>query len=162
MCALYLTHGVLIWYGPFSLLCILCYLLFCDIVLLCVTVFLQCIVLFIVLVLYCVCLWCTCCYPNWGFSVLFPQLWGKCQGITRKDGARPPLPKLVLNFLIVMDIPNFFIVMYVPFSVSCVLFVRKCVLYYCYRVSTQLQLNIYHVISNWQDQPRGLVVRVAD
>jgi hypothetical protein len=32
------------------------------------------IVVFIVLVLYCVCLWCTFCYRNWGFSVLFPQL----------------------------------------------------------------------------------------
>jgi hypothetical protein len=36
----------------------------------------------------------------------------------------------------------FFIVMYVPFSVFCVLFVCKCVLYYCHRVSTQLQLKI--------------------
>jgi hypothetical protein len=72
-----------------------CSVLFWDIVLLCVTVFLLCIVLFIVLVLYCVCLWCTCCYPNWGFSVLFPQLEGKCQGITRTDGTRPSLPKLV-------------------------------------------------------------------
>jgi hypothetical protein len=33
--------------------------------------------------------------------------------------------------------------MYVPFSVFCVLFVCKYVLYYCHRVSTQLQLNIY-------------------
>jgi hypothetical protein len=50
-------------YFPFlssALLCILCSLLFCDIVLLCVTFLLLCIVLFIVLVLYCVCLCSTC------------------------------------------------------------------------------------------------------
>jgi hypothetical protein len=40
---------------------------------------------------------------------------------------------------------NFLIVLYVPFSVFCVLFVCKCVLYYCQRVSTQLQLNIYTI-----------------
>jgi hypothetical protein len=57
------------------LCCVFC-VLYCSVtlLLLCVTVFLLCIVLFIVLVLYCFCLWCTCCYPNWGFSVLFPQL----------------------------------------------------------------------------------------
>jgi hypothetical protein len=33
--------------------------------------------------------------------------------------------------------------MYVPFFVFCVLFVCKCVLYYCHQVSTQLQLYIY-------------------
>jgi len=30
-------------------------------------------------------------YPDWGFSVFFPQLQGKCQGIPRKDGARSAL-----------------------------------------------------------------------
>jgi len=29
--------------------------------------------------------------------------------------------------------------------VFCALLVCKCVLYYCQRVSTQLQLNIYHI-----------------
>jgi hypothetical protein len=72
-----------------------------------------------------------------GFSVPFPKLQDKCQGTTRKDGARPALPKLVLSFLIVM---------YVPCFVFCVLSVWKCVLYYCHPVSTQLQLNIYHII----------------
>jgi hypothetical protein len=38
---------------------------------------------------------------------------------------------------------NFFIVMYVPFSVLCMLFVCKYVLYFCHRVSTQLQIYIY-------------------
>jgi hypothetical protein len=37
--------------------------------------------------------------------------------------------------------------MYVPFSVFCVLFVCKCVLYCCRRESTQLRLNIYHIMS---------------
>jgi hypothetical protein len=54
------------------------------------------------------------------------------------DGARPALPKLV-NLLIVMCMFNCLIVMFVPFSVFCVLFVCKCALYYCHRMSTQLQ-----------------------
>ena len=57
--------------------------------------------------------------------MLFTQLQGKCQGKTRKDRTRPAL------FLI-----------FVSFSV---LFVCICVLNYCQRATTKLQLNIYHI-----------------
>jgi hypothetical protein len=45
--------------------------------------------------------------PDWGFSVLFPQLLGKCQGKTHKDGARPAL------FLIVVLFCVFFVLFYI-------------------------------------------------
>jgi hypothetical protein len=74
-------------------------------------------------------------FPDWGFSVGFPQLCGKCQGKTRRDGARPALFQ---TFCVVLCI--------VCFVSFCVLFMCKCVLYYCHRVATQLQLNIsYHI-----------------
>jgi hypothetical protein len=67
--------------------------------------------------LFCVHCFCYCslflllfiCYPNWGFSLLFPQLWGKCQGIIRKMGHGRHLP-------------IFLSVYYFPISVLCVLF----------------------------------------
>jgi len=62
------------------------------------------------------------------FPVLLPQLYGKCQGKTRKDGARPALFQ---NFCVVLCI--------VCFVSFCVLCVCKCVLYYCHRVATQLR-----------------------
>jgi len=46
-------------------------------------------------------------YPVRGFSVLFPQLYGKCQGKTRKDGARPAL------FLVVVLLYVIFVLFYV-------------------------------------------------
>jgi hypothetical protein len=77
------------------------------------------------------------------FPVPFPQFQGKCQGKTRKDGARPLSSKFLccsMYFCIVLCIFCF-----VSFSV---LFECICVLYDCHRVATQLHLNIsYHIIS---------------
>ena len=81
-------------------------------------------------------------YPDWGFSVLFPQLYSKCQGIPRKDGARPAL------FLISELCCSMYCFVSITFcSINClfvffyVLFVCKCVLHYRHRMSTQLQLT---------------------
>jgi hypothetical protein len=59
-------------------------------------------------------------YPDWDFSVLFPQLQGKCQGISRKDGARSAL------FLISEQCCS--IHCFVSIVLFYVLFVCKCVL----------------------------------
>jgi hypothetical protein len=45
-------------------------------------------------------------------------------------------------------LPNFCVVCIVCFVSYSVLFLRVCILYYCHRVATQLQLNIsYRIIS---------------
>jgi hypothetical protein len=67
-------------------------------------------------------------YPDWGFSVLFPQLKGKYQGKTHKDGARQAL------FLI-------FVLLYLLFvlcrSLYCLcVYVYCTVLYCCHGVAT--------------------------
>jgi hypothetical protein len=84
-------------------------------------------------------------YPNRGFSVLFPQLYGKCQSKTRKDGAGSALFQTFCGVLCIVGFVSF-----------CVLFVCKCVLYYCHRVATQLQLtNIsYHLVSTLPQQSK--------
>jgi hypothetical protein len=59
--------------------------------------------------------------------MLLHQLEGKCQGITRKEGAQPALSNLLSNIFLAI-VSFLVIVMCVPSSVFCVLFVCKCIL----------------------------------
>jgi hypothetical protein len=83
--------------------------------------------LFIVLVL---------CYLSWGFSVRFSSVVRQIH----KDGAQPALP-------------NFPFSVFFPFSVLCVLFVCKCIMYCCHRVLTKLRLSIYIYIIYTKHDP---------
>ena len=87
-------------------------------------------------------------YPDWGFSMLFPQLQGKCQGKTRKDGARPTLFLIFVLFylLYVLCRSLYRLCVYMctvllppggyPIAVKYNISYHKCVLYYCHPVST--------------------------
>jgi len=75
-------------------------------------------------------------YPDWVFLCCFLSYKANARVKPAKTGARPALFQ---NFCVVLCI--------VCFVSFCVLCVCKCVLYYCHRVATQLQLtNIsYHI-----------------
>jgi len=71
---------------------------------------------------------------------VFPCFFLSCKANSRlklaKTGHGPHSSKLVVIFVVLL----LFVLFYV-------LFECKCVLYYCHRVSTQLQLNVsYHII----------------
>jgi hypothetical protein len=103
-------------------------------------------------------------YPGWGFSVLFPQLYGKCQGYSLKDGARSALFQVscysvcsVVTCSAVMGILYYsmyifilfyyFILFYVYFYIILLFYIILCIVCvymctnHCHRVFTQLQLT---------------------
>jgi hypothetical protein len=97
------------------------------------------------------------CLCKTTLTEVFPCFFLSCKANarvkTRKDGARPALFQIFVLFCVFLCFSMYClfcvvvcIVCYVSFSV---LFVCICVLYYCHRVATQLQLtNIsYHIIS---------------
>jgi len=84
------------------------------------------------------------------FSELFAQLYGKCQGYTRKEGARPALLQIscylccsvvICAVLLLLCCTVVICVVLLLFVLFYVLFVCKCVLYHCHHVFTQLHLK---------------------
>jgi hypothetical protein len=88
--------------------------------------------------------WTTATWISWHLSTTltegFPCFFLSCKGITRKEGAWPALLNLFPFYCYVC-------------SVLCIL-CNVCVLYYCYRVSTQLQFKINNNDNNNNLHPR--------
>jgi hypothetical protein len=72
-------------------------------------------------------------YTDRGFSVPFPQLQGKCQGKTRKDGTQFALFLIFVLFYVFLYCSMYFCVVLCIFVLFYVLFVlcRLCVYVYC-------------------------------
>ena len=89
----------------------------------------------------------------------FPCFFLSCKANARvkpvKTGHGPHSSKIfvILNFYVVLGI--------VCFLSFCVLFVYKCVLYYCHRVATQLQLTTMSNIK-WNLRSVGHVARIGE
>jgi hypothetical protein len=127
-----MTHGLRTWCGLFYLLWIQCSVLFCDTVLRCVTVLILCIVLFVFIV-----------FTVSACNVRAATLTEPGYNSQRREMTRTSQ----ISFkLFDMCVPNFFWLLWMFRSLFCFLFLCKCVLFYCHRMSAQLQLNIYHKI----------------
>jgi len=97
-------------------------------------------------------------YPDWGFSTLtevflpWLRFFRAFSSVVRqmpeytsqRRGTVRTLPNYWIVFYVLSVSAVLFYVLFVSIVLFYVLFVPKWVLYYCHRVSIQLQLNIYH------------------
>ena len=115
-CILIVVYVFLLFVHVLLLLSMYSYCCLC--ILIVVYVFLLFVHVFLSLSMYTYC--CPCIlrrgYPDWGFSVLFPRLQGKCQGITSQDGHGPHSSNCCVVLCIV-----WFVSFYVLFVCKCVL-----------------------------------------
>jgi hypothetical protein len=105
------------------------FLLLCLCILIVMFMYSYCYVCSVLYILFSSCQLAISGYPDWGFSVLFPQLQGKYQGIRRKDGARSALfliSELCCSMYCFVSIMR--CSLYCLFVLFYVLFVCKCVL----------------------------------
>ena len=78
-----------------------------------------------------------------GFSMLFPQLLGKCQGKTRKEGARPELFPIFVLFPCIFLCSMYFCVVLCIFCIVLCIFVLFHVLFVLCRSLYCLCVYVY-------------------